>query len=138
MKGSCLCGGVQYEVTALTTRFGYALHFDHCSRCRKASGSAFAAELFCKTSDFRWLAGERLVRTYEAPVRVSPPGYQRTFCVVCGCSVPHIRADLVFIPAGSLDEDPGVRPDVHCFVGYKAPWFEITDQLPQFERNPPR
>jgi hypothetical protein len=137
MKGSCLCSGVQYEVTAPASRFGYALTYDHCSRCRKTSGSAFMAEIFCKPSDFRWLSGEALVKTYEAPVRHLPPGYQRTFCSVCGCSVPHVRPDLVFIPAGSLDDDPGVRPDAHCFVGYKAPWFEITDQLPQFERNPP-
>ena len=39
-------------------------------------------------------------------------------------------------PAGSLDEDPGMRPQAHIFVGSKAPWFEITDQLPQFKEFP--
>ena len=76
MKGSCLCGGVQYEVTGRVSRFGY----DHCSRCRKASGSAFMAELFCRPADFRWISGEPLVKIYEAPVRESPPGYRRIFC----------------------------------------------------------
>jgi hypothetical protein len=136
MKGSCLCGGVQYEVTAPALRFGY----DHCSRCRKASGSAFMAELLCKPADFRWTAGESLVKVYEAPVRESPPGYRRSFCAVCGCNVPDVRPDVeaVFIPAGSLDDDPGIRPQAHIFVEYKAPWFKITDGLPQFKRHPPR
>ncbi len=136
MKGSCLCGGVAYEVSGRASQFGY----DHCSRCRKASGSAFMAELFCDPADFRWTAGESLLKVYEAPVRKAPPGYRRVFCSVCGCSVPDVRADvnLVFIPAGSLDEDPGIRPQAHIYVGYKAPWFEITDGLPQFHRNPPR
>ncbi len=134
MKGSCLCGGVSYEVTGRVSRFGY----DHCSRCRKASGSAFMAELFCKPSDFRWTSGESLVKVYEAPVRESPPGYRRIFCSLCGCNVPDVHVETVFIPAGSLDDDPGIRPQAHIFVGYKAPWFEITDGLPQFHRHPPR
>jgi hypothetical protein len=96
--------------------------------------------LLCKPADFRWAAGESLVKVYEAPVRESPPGYRRSFCAVCGCSVPDVRPDAaaVFIPAGSLDDDPGIRPQAHIFVGYKAPWFEITDGLPQFKRHPPR
>ena len=136
MKGSCLCGGVQYQVTGEFAAFA----FDHCSRCRKASGSAFMAELICKPAHFRWLAGESLIAVYEAPVRESPPGYRRVFCSRCGCNVPAVRSDvdLVFVPAGSLDDDPGIRPQAHIFVGYKAPWFAITDGLPQFQRHPPR
>ena len=135
MKGRCLCGGVSYEVSGRVFQFG----FDHCARCRKASGSAFMAELFCKPGDFRWTSGESLVKVYEAPVRESPPGYRRVFCSACGCNVPAVRTDvdLVFVPAGSLDDDPGIRPEAHIFVGYKAPWFEITDRLPQFAGHPP-
>jgi len=136
MTGSCLCGNVKFEVDGGITAFG----FDHCSRCRKSSGSAFMAELICKRENFRWSSGESLIRFYEAPVRERPPGYRRTFCSQCGCNVPDVRPerDFVWIPAGSLDDDPGVRPQGHIFVRYKAPWFEITDTLPQFEKNPPR
>ncbi len=38
------------------------------------------------------------------------------------------------VPAGLLDHDPGVKPALHIFVGSKAPWWEITDDLPQFEK----
>jgi len=138
MEGSCLCGGVKYEVQTLASRFGFKFGLDHCSRCRKASGSAFMAELYCAPADFRWTAGESMVKIYEAPVRQTPPGYRRAFCGLCGSAMPLVRPDLVLIPAGSLDEDPGVRPDFNCFVGYKAPWFEITNGLPQFSKNPPR
>ncbi len=131
MKGSCLCGDVQFEVTGRPVRFG----FDHCSRCRKSSGSAFAAWLICKRAEFRWLAGESLIRKYAAPVRDTFPGYPRTFCNVCGSPVPDDSEEEVGIPAGTLDDDPGICPQGHIFVEFKAPWFEITDSLPQFARQ---
>jgi hypothetical protein len=34
---------------------------------------------------------------------------------------------------GSLADEPSIRPGEHIFVGSKAPWFEITDGLPQSE-----
>jgi hypothetical protein len=43
----------------------------------------------------------------------------------------------VLIPAGTIDDDPGIQPQAHIFVAYKAPWFEITDNLPQFAKKPP-
>ena len=73
MKGSCLCGAIQYEVLGLGNYFG----FDHCSRCRKATGSAFAAEVICNAAEFRWVSGSSLVKTYEALVRRTPPGQPR-------------------------------------------------------------
>ncbi len=132
MKGSCLCGAVEYEASGRPLSFG----FDHCSRCRKSSGSAFAVWLLCERANFRWLAGEPLVTEYVAPVRDTPPGYSRTFCRVCGGPLPTSRDDVVIIPAGTLDDDPGLRPQGHIFVECKAPWFEITDTLPRFARKP--
>jgi hypothetical protein len=40
------------------------------------------------------------------------------------------------IALATLDDDPGVRPASHTFVGSKAPWFEITDDLPQYQELP--
>ncbi len=61
------------------------------------------------------------------------------FCSRCGSKVPRISAErgVVLVPAGSLDGDPGVRPAAHIFVADKAPWFEITDSLPQHAQMPP-
>ena len=41
------------------------------------------------------------------------------------------------VPAGGIDEDPGHRPIVHIFVKYKAPWHEISDDLPRFDEAAP-
>ena len=131
-RGSCLCGAVRFEVSGPLSDFV----LDHCSRCRKATGSAFGAEIMCRAADFRWVSGESLVKTYVAPVREQPPGYRRDFCLVCGSAVPSVLGDRVCLPAGALDDDPGIRPAQHIFVGYKAPWFEITDAAPQFARHP--
>lgn len=133
MRGSCLCGGVSYEVSGKPIRFT----LDHCTRCRKSTGSAFGAWLTCERSRFRWIDGEALVKRYVAPVQKSPPGYPRTFCLVCGAPVPYVDDKIAGIPAGSLDDDPGIRPQMHVFADLKAPWFDINDDLPRFDGGPP-
>ena len=131
LHGSCLCGDIQFELTGSPERFG----FDHCSRCRKASGSAFAAWLIGRAADFRFIQGAESVRVFELPVRDTPPGYPHAFCGRCGGAAPMVFGDIVGIPAGTLDGDPGIRPQGHVFVEFKAPWFEITDSLPRFARE---
>ena len=74
----------------------------------------------------------RLVTTYEAPVRMRPPGYRRTFCGVCCGPLPIVDRGVIRIPAGTLDDDPALRPQRHIFVDFKAAWFDITDGLPRF------
>ena len=132
MKGGCLCGAVRFSVT------GAPIVFDlcHCPRCRAASGSAFLAELEFRAAQFQWVSGQSQIRTYEAPVSDKAPGYQRAFCTVCGAPVPIVDGDSIRVPAGTLDDDPGVRPTRHIFVDCKAPWFEITDSLGQFGTKP--
>jgi hypothetical protein len=63
----------------------------------------------------------------------------RAFCRGCGSNVPVLEDEgaHVIIPAGALDDDPGVRPIVHIHTASKAPWYEITDELPQFAEFPP-
>ncbi|HEY4184596.1 MAG TPA: GFA family protein [Polyangia bacterium] len=123
VKGSCLCGGVRYEVDGL----GRVVNC-HCSMCRKATGAAFRTRAAIKPAAFRWLAGEELVSRYD-----SSPGETRTFCRVCGATLAtFLGAEEIGLPLGTLDDDPGVRPTAHVFVDSKAVWFEITDGLPQF------
>ena len=132
LNGSCLCGGVRYEVAG---RLAGALNC-HCSMCRKAHGAAFRSRAGVRVSDFRWVQGEGLVTWYE-----TSPGTQRGFCRVCGAKLLSrfdFDAKWYGLPLGALDDDPGVRPGMHVFVAYKAPWFEITDELPQHPEWPPR
>ena len=126
VRGSCLCGGIRFEVTEVPL-----IVLCHCSRCRKAYGAAFESGAAVPAANFELTKGQDLIQTYE-----SSPGTRRAFCRVCGSRAPSGSADgkLHFVPAGLFDDDPGVKPALHMFVGSKAPWWEITDDLPQFEK----
>lgn len=129
IRGSCLCGGVTFQISRAAGPFELC----HCSRCRKANGSAFMAGLGVLRQDFELLTGRELIRSFEAPIRNAPPAYRTAFCDRCGSPVPDITSELDWfeIPAGLLDDDPHLRPDKHIFVDVKSPWFTITDELPQ-------
>jgi len=130
LSGSCLCGGVRYEIAGRLTG---ALNC-HCSMCRKAHGAAFRSRARVRAADFRWVRGEELLAWYE-----SSPGTHRGFCGVCGSKLLS-RFDrdpsAYGLPLGALDVDPEVRPALHVFVAHKAPWFEISDHLPQHAELP--
>jgi hypothetical protein len=126
-RGSCLCGRVSFRFTGKPR----AMRNCHCTRCRRGRAAAHATNLFVAPDAFQWTGGEELVRIFDLP------GAERfgvNFCAGCGSCVPRRSAAAGWnIPAGSLDDDPGVVPDCHIFVGSKAPWFEISDSLAQHE-----
>ena len=126
IAGSCLCGGVTFEAAQVPL-----IVLCHCSICRKANGSAFESGAAVPVADFKLITGGDLIQRFE-----SSPGVLRSFCRVCGSRVPSKSRDgkIYFVPAGLLDADPGVKPALHMFVGSKAPWWDITDALPQFEK----
>ncbi len=130
VRGRCLCGAVAYESSGAPDWMAHC----HCSICRKTYGGRCSTALRAPRSGFRWLRGEDEARGYE-----SSPGNVRSFCPTCGSVVPGAppQAPAVFLPAGCLQDDPGVRPIAHIFVGSKAPWYDIRDGLPQFEEYPP-
>ena len=130
VEGRCLCGAVRYTVEGPYMRM---LHC-HCSMCRKHHGSAFATFVTVPSSQFKWVSGEVNVATYQP----SPEG-ARAFCRVCGSVAPTAAPELgiVFLPAGNLDGELGIEPQGHMFVGSKAPWYTLTDDLPQHEMYPP-
>ena len=131
ITGSCLCGRVRY---AIEGEIGPALNC-HCSMCRKMTGAAFRSRVAVPRKNFRWLKGEDLLTAY-----VSSPGTTRTFCKFCGSTLVSLfddNSETLGLAMGTLDDDPGIRPTLHVFVGSKAPWFEITDRLPQFDTFPP-
>lgn len=135
MNGTCLCGSVAFEIDGAVT----PIELCHCSRCRKAYGSAFAASFFTKASAFRWTRGETLVASYDAPIRQRPPAYVHVFCKNCGSPLPIVdrAAGYAEIPAGLMDDDPGVRPFRQIYLDCKASWYEPSVDLPQHERGVP-
>jgi hypothetical protein len=128
VTGSCLCGAVRYEIVGRISPIALC----HCSKCRKANGSAFHAGALCRKTRFRWTSGEYAVGAYA-----TASGYETRFCRRCGSPVPLLQpeSEYAVLPTGALDQDPGSRPVHHIFVGSKAPWFEITDGLPQFAEH---
>lgn len=131
LRASCLCRGVVFVIDGPVKDLLYC----HCSMCRKVHGTAFRARGRVRTEDIRWLQGEALVRFYE-----SSPGEHRGFCPVCGSNIFTrftARPQEVGLSLGILDDDPGSRPMCHVFVGSKAPWHQITDDLPRYDGFPP-
>ena len=127
IAGSCLCGSVRFEIKPPLAGFRYC----HCRRCQKASGSAHAANAFVPQSQFSWLAGEALIRHFDLP---GAKRFAVSFCSRCGSRVPHkIRErDDYLVPAGLLDNDPGMRPENSIFWDSKAPWYVEPREIPKF------
>ena len=130
MTGGCLCGRVRYEIEGRIS----PIWLCHCSKCRRSSGSAFQAGAVCRPQDFNWLSGEEELREYE-----ESPGFKVRFCGRCGSPAPALLEgrQAVYLHVGGLDGDPGLSISHHIFVGSKAPWYEIDDELPQFEEHAP-
>ena len=130
--GSCCCGDVSFELTGALD----GIKNCHCSRCRRAASAAHDSILAVARAGFRWLSGEKSVRDFKLPEARS---YRLSFCERCGSLLPGVvdGRDGVGLPASALDDDPGLRQTHHIFCGSKAPWYEITDGLPQFDEYPP-
>ena len=129
IRGSCLCGSVSYEITGSFKVMGNC----HCSMCRKSNGAAFATWGIIDPNQFRWTSGAEFVQGYQ-----SSADRQRCFCKKCGSALVSTHSGAVTeVVVGSIDGDPGMRPVEHIFVGSKAPWYEITDALPQHQEWPP-
>jgi hypothetical protein len=129
ISGSCLCGAVRYEITGSFEAAGHC----HCPMCRKSHGAAFATWAFVDPHQFRWTSGEEFLERYA-----SSPGRERCFCRKCGSPLVSTHSgQITEVVLETVDGDPGVRPREHIFVGVRAPWYEITDTLPQYEEWPP-
>jgi hypothetical protein len=126
LGGSCECGKVQYRVA---DEFLYAANC-HCSRCRAATGSAFKPFAGIERDKLELVAG------MDSLLVVGEPELNDTRCGTCGSLLFSVvrNGEYVHVAMGSLVDTPSVRPTKHIFVGSKAPWFQITDDLPQFEK----
>lgn len=131
LKGSCLCGAVKYEVTGEPTRFMHC----HCSRCRKATGTGHASNLFVQPGTLKWLSGEDQVRSFKVP---EARRFTNTFCATCGGRVPRQApgGDVVLVPAGSLDMEPPIKPQARIFTAWRASWSCSGDGLDAYPEMP--
>jgi hypothetical protein len=132
IHGGCLCGGVRYRLSGPFLRAGHC----HCSRCRKHSGAAACTQGRVLREHFELLCGAELIRAY----RPAPGAAVKAFCAVCGSSLfggEWPAGPEVSIRLGSVDGDPGIRPQYHTWVGSRACWDEIQDDLPRHDEGLP-
>src|SRR5262245_12592747 len=126
LRGSCLCGGIRFEITGLHSKIGFC----HCSKCRKCSGTGAAAAIKVGFDGLRWEAGEELLTA----------GPKHSFCRVCGSPMPDLnpRKTVYDVPVGCLDDNPTLLVGDHIFVGSKASWDVIgSDGAPRYEEGGP-
>lgn len=130
LSGSCLCGGVTYTAVGEPAGFYHC----HCSRCRKATGTGHASNLFLQGT-LAWQSGAELIVTYKVP---EAQRFSNSFCSACGSRLPRFIEDrgVVFIPAGSLDVEPAIRPQARIFADSKTAWSCDTAELPEFATYP--
>lgn len=133
VKGSCLCGKVAYQFSESIGIFQYC----HCERCRKFTGSAHAANIFVKPEHFEWRSGEKLVGRYQLP---DAKYFATCFCKNCGSSLPWLiqSGKTVVVPAGGLDDDPGIKPIQNIFCAFDAAWYVPASELKNFDGLPIR
>lgn len=125
ITGSCHCQAVKYQING---KLAHARHC-HCNTCRKIHGTVYASSAVVGRPAFSLVTGIDKISEYE-----SSPGKRRCFCSNCGAHIyayldakPHV----IMVRLGTIDGDPGIRPERHIWVSHKAPWYEINDNLPQ-------
>jgi hypothetical protein len=127
LAGKCFCGAVHY---AVADEFLYAMNC-HCSNCRRTTGSAFKPFAGIERDKLRVIKGE------DELMRFGDENGHDAHCKLCGSLLYSVVRDgaFVHVAMGSLLDDPTIRPNKHIFVGSKAAWFTITDDLPQYEEH---
>lgn len=128
LHGGCLCGAVEY---AVKDAFEYALNC-HCSQCRRSTGSAFKPLAGIGRTLLEVVRGADAVMTYGGGEA------HDAHCRTCGSLLFSVvrQGRYVHVAMGTLKDEPAVRPSMHIFVGSKAAWYEIMDDLPQHSEFP--
>jgi hypothetical protein len=133
LRGSCLCGGVQFE---LTGEFE-PRSFCHCTTCKRISGGVGTANGWAPTETIRIVSGGELLRTYQPD-----EGTAKTFCSVCGANLfgggwPDSETTSVRLPA--IDTPFEGRPQRHIYTRSLSPWETLPDDgLERFEAHADR
>jgi hypothetical protein len=129
LSGRCLCGTVKYDVSGTPLRF---LHC-HCERCRRASGTGHATNILFKPGTVDWRGTEGHVKRFKLP---EAERFGTAFCTTCGGPLPRVGADLVVVPAGSLESVPEIVPQGRIFWDSRATWSCAGNDLPSYAEYP--
>lgn len=127
LTGRCYCGAVHYTVA---DQFIYAANC-HCSDCRRTTGSAFKPFAGIERAKLSLTKGQDRIKI------VGDADGNNTHCADCGSLLYSVvrNGAYVHVAMGTLVDVPTIRPTHHIFVGSKAPWFTITDDLPQYDEH---
>jgi len=131
LKGSCLCGRVAFVVRGPFEGF----HWCHCSRCRKDTGSAHAANLFTHPDGIDWLQGQDRVKRFDLE---EAERFAKAFCTECGSPVPYVNRSgtCLIVPAGTLDEAPDIVPCDNIHWNSRAAWYEAGLRAVKYDTEP--
>ena len=127
LDGGCLCGSVLYKVKDEFSTF----HLCHCSQCQKITGSAYASNVFTHPDNIKWLEGKDLLIRYEDPNR----DFSNAFCKKCGSGLPFLTKNgkQLIVPAGTLEEQPTIKPQDNIFWPEHISWLEESAKAKRFE-----
>jgi hypothetical protein len=131
LTGSCLCGGVRFEVSEPFERISQC----HCASCKKLSGGPATVSGHVRSAAVHIVSGEELVRTYQPA-----EGSAKTFCGNCGSNLfggGWPESELASVRLSALDTPPERKPGRHIFMRSVAPWESVPeDGVPRFETRP--
>ena len=131
LKGHCECKRVQFEVDGEIVDFSHC----HCSQCRRLHGAAYATFAGVNRGEFRYVSGADSVSTYS-----SSPRNERVFCSICGSTIlvdPQDEPEYLYLSMSALEGHPPRPPGYHAWVGSKAPWTDVADDLPKYDADSP-
>lgn len=130
IKGSCLCGGIKFEIDGEVTMSRYC----HCENCRKFSGTAQAAWGLAQSAQFVQTKGDATVSKFDAG-----SGSLRSFCANCGAPLwfePKTMPAFMGIALGAIDEGDVSAPQAHLWVQSSPAWEIIEGDLPRHQTTP--
>ena len=130
LRGSCLCGEVQFE---LADEFEGATYC-HCTSCKKLSGGVGTANARVRSDAIRVVSGRERIRTYQPR-----EGSAKTFCTACGSNLfggGWPEAEFVSVRLAAIDSPFEQRPQAHVYALSVAPWETLPDD--GLERRDPR
>lgn len=130
ITGHCECNAVKFEIDGNINDYSHC----HCSQCRRLHGAAYATFAGVNASEFSYASGADSVSTY-----LSSSKNTRAFCGICGSNISvasNLEPDMLYVSMSAIDGDPDLPTGYHIFVGSKAPWHEILDDLKQYDTEP--
>ena len=127
-RAHCLCGAIHIRAELPSKWVAHC----HCSRCRKSTGTGHASNVFVSNAQLTWTGDTSQIKTYKLP---EAQRFARTFCTQCGGPLPRMIGDTrqVFVPAGTLEDEPNIKPQARIFQNSKVSWSCTGDQVPCFD-----